>query len=267
MPRAIWTGNISFGLVNIPVRLVTAVREHEIRFHQLHEKDGVRLRQRLICPAEDKEVDRKDVVKGFEIAPDQYVIVEAGELEKFLPEASRNIDISDFVDLADIDPVYYDRPYYLLPEENAARSYHLLVRVMDKAKKVGIATFVMREKQYLAALRPVQGALCVEIMRFADEVVPVSDLEGVPGNLKVDEKQLKVADQLIAALAGPFDPSKYKDEYQEQVKELLKKKAKGKQIVVPPAVEVQPTKASDLLAALEQSLKAAKEREKVGLSS
>ena len=263
MPRAIWTGNISFGLVNIPVRLVTAVREHEIRFHQLHGKDGVRLRQRLICPADDVEVDRKDVVKGFEIAPDQFVVVEEGELEKFIPESTRSIDISDFVDMAEIDPVYYDRPYYLLPEESAARAYHLLVKAMQKAKKVGIAKFVMREKEYLAALRPVGDALCLEIMRFADEVVPASDLEGVPGDLKIDEKHLKVADQLIEALAGEFDPAKYKDEYQEQVKELLQKKAKGKKIVTPEAVEIAPTKATDLLKALEESLKAASKREKV----
>jgi len=262
MPRAIWTGSISFGLVNIPVRLVTAVREHEIRFHQLHGKDGVRLRQRLICPAEDVEVEREDVVKGYEIAPDQYVVVEEGELAEFLPEATRAIDISDFVDLKEIDPVYYDRPYYLLPEETAARPYHLLVKAMEQAGKVGVAKFVMREKEYLAAVRPVGGALCLEVMRFADEVIPVKDLEGVPGDLKTDARQLKMAHQLIEALSGKFEPAKYKDEYRDQVKKLLEKKAKGHEIVAPPAVEIEPTKTVDLLKALEQSLKAAAEREK-----
>jgi DNA end-binding protein Ku len=261
-PRAIWTGNISFGLVNIPVRLVTAVREHEIRFHQLHEKDGVRLRQRLICPAEDVEVDRKDIVKGYEIAPDQYIVMEDKELDKLVPESTRAIEISDFVDLAEIDPIYYDRPYYLLPDEGASRPYRLLVEAMKKANKVGIARFVMRQKGYLAALRPLGHALCMEIMHFADEVLDVDELEGLPETGKVDEKQLKMADQLIDSLSTEFDPEKYKDEYHDQVEELLKKKAKGQEIVVPEAVEVTPTKAADLLAALEESLKAAKEREK-----
>lgn len=262
MPRAIWTGSISFGLVNIPVRLVSAVRQHDIRFHQLHGKDGVRLRQRLICPADGVEVDRDEIVKGYEIAPDQYVIVENEELDAIAPEATRSIDISDFVSIQEIDPIYFDRPYYLLPGEGAARSYALLVRAMEESGRVGIGKFVMRQKEYLAALRPLDGALCVEIMHFADEVVLVDDLEGVPGKQKIDDKQLKMAHQLIDALSDEFDPTKYHDEYREQLEEMLKKKAEGEEIVAPPEVELEPTSSKDLLAALEESLRVAREREK-----
>lgn len=260
MARAIWTGTISFGLVSIPVKLVTAVRRIEISFHQLHEKDGVRLKQKLVCPADQEEVARDDIVKGYEIAPDQYVIVGEEELEALAPESSRSLDITDFVDMTEIDPVYYDRPYYLLPGDNAEKPYHLLVRAMEEAGKVGIAKFVMRRKEYLAALRPIQGAICLEIMRFATEVVDVEEL-GVPGEMEIDERQLKVADQLIQALAADFEPKKYRDEYTEQVQELLEKKAEGEVITAPPQAEVAPTEPVDLLKALEASLKAARERQ------
>lgn len=259
-PRSIWTGTISFGLVNIPVRLVTAIRRTELSFHQLHEKDGVRLRQKLICPADQEEVSRDDIVRGYEIAPDQYVIVDDAELDAFVPESSRNMDITDFVDLSQIDPVYYDRPYYLLPAENAERPYHLLVRAMEDAGKVGIAKFVMRQKEYLAALRPVRGAICLEIMHFHDEVIPIDDL-GVPGEMEVDERQLNVANQLIDALAADFEPGKYHDEYTDQVRELLAKKAEGETIKPPSVSEALPTEPVDLLAALEASLKTARERQ------
>jgi DNA end-binding protein Ku len=261
MARPIWTGTISFGLVNIPVKLITAVKSTEIRFHQLHEKDGVRLRQRLICPADDEEVARDDIVKGYEIAPDQYVIVNPDELDALAPESSKALDITDFVDLDSIDPIYYDRPYYLLPGENAAKPYSLLVQAMEKAKKVGIAKFVMRQKEYLAALRPVEGAICLEIMHFAGEVIPAKKLEGVPEKAKVDERQLKVANQLIEALAGDFEPEKYRDEYRDKVEHMLEEKAKGHEVVTPPQVETKPTKAVDLLAALEESLKTAREKQ------
>ena len=260
MARSIWTGTISFGLVNIPVKLITAVKSTDIRFHQLHEKDGVRLKQRLVCPADEQEVSGDEIVKGYEIAPDQYVIVDPEELEALAPQSSRALDITDFVDLESIDPIYYDRPYYLLPGENAAKPYSLLVQAMEKAKKVGIAKFVMRQKEYLAALRPVQGALCLEIMHFAGEVVPPESLEGIPDAAQVDERQLKVANQLIEALAGDFEPEKYHDEYREKVEQMLEEKAKGHEVVIPPQVESKPTKAVDLLAALEESLKTAREK-------
>lgn len=262
MARSIWTGVISFGLVSIPVRLVTAVRSTDIRFHQLHEKDGVRLKQRLVCPADEQEVSGAEIVKGYELAPDQYVIVDPDELDALAPESSRALDITDFVDLESIDPIYYDRPYYLLPGDNADKPYSLLVQAMERAKKVGIAKFVMRQKEYLAALRPVDGAICLEIMHFAGEVVPVKELDGLPKAQEMDERQLKVANQLIDALAGDFDPEKYKDEYRDKVEHMLEEKAKGKEIVTPPAFEPKPTEAVDLLKALEESLKTAREKQK-----
>lgn len=261
MARPIWTGTISFGLVSIPVRLVMAVRSTDIRFHQLHGKDGVRLKQRLVCPADEHEVSGKEIVKGYEIAPNQYVIVDPKELDSFAPESSRTLDLTDFVDLESIDPIYYDRPYYLLPGEDAGKPYSLLVQAMERAKKVGIAKFVMRQKEYLAAIRPVEGALCLEIMHFGGEVVPVKELDGLPKKHELDERQLKVANQLIDALAGEFDPEKYKDEYRGKVEHMLKEKAKGKEIVTPPAVEHKPTEAADLLKALEESLKSAREKQ------
>ena len=261
MARPIWTGTISFGLVNIPVKLVTAIRVREIRFHQLHAKDGVRLRQRLICPADEVEVSDKEIARGYELAPDQYVIVQDDELEALVPESSRALDITDFVDLESIDPIYYDRPYYLLPGENADKPYALLVQAMEAARKVGIAKFVMRQKEYLAAIRPVDGALCLEIMHFAGEVVPVTSLDEVPQQAEVDERQLKVANKLIEALAGEFDPDKYRDEYRGRVMEMLEEKAKGKEIITPHAAPAKPTYAADLLKALEESLKTAREKQ------
>jgi DNA end-binding protein Ku len=177
------------------------------------------------------------------------------------PESSRALDITDFVDLESIDPIYYDRPYYLLPGEDAGKPYALFVEAMEKAKKVGIAKFVMRQKEYLAALRPSEGALCLEIMHFAGEVVPVKELEGLPKKQEIDERQLKVANQLIEALASDFDAGKYKDEYRDKVEHMLEEKAKGKEIVTPLAVEHKPTEAVDLLKALEESLKTAREKQ------
>src|SRR5687767_7031479 len=157
MARAIWSGSISFGLVNIPVKLFTAVRNNDVHFHMLHEKDMSRLKRKMVCAAEGKEVPADEIVKGYEVAPDQYVVVEDKEMEQLAPKESRTIEIRDFVNLADIDPIYYDRPYYVAPADRAAKPYRLLVEAMEKSGRVGIATFVMRTKEYLAALRPLKG--------------------------------------------------------------------------------------------------------------
>src|SRR5688500_592808 len=185
--RSMWTGSISFGLVNSPVRLYGAVREKGVAFHLLHDQDNVRLQRKLVCPADGKEVHPEHIVKGYEIAPDQYVVVQQEELKALAPKASRMIEIQDFVELSDIDPIYYDRAYYLAPGDNAAKPYRLLVTAMEKSKKVGIATFVMRDKEYLAALRPVDGAICLETMHFGEEVIPVDKLDSIPGDVKVDD--------------------------------------------------------------------------------
>ena len=193
MPRAMWTGSISFGLVNIPVKLIPATKDVGVHFHQIHEKTKCRVRQKLVCGGDDQEIPRKDIVKGYEIAPDQYVVITEKELEAVTPEAKRTIDIAEFVDLSSIDPIYYEKPYYLLPEEHAAKAYQLLVQAMQKSRKVAIAKFVMRQKEYLATLRPLENVLCLETMRFADEVISVNELDGVPKETPMSDKELTMA--------------------------------------------------------------------------
>ena len=259
MPRAMWSGSISFGLVNIPVKLFIAVREKNIAFHMLHDQDHARLQRKMVCSADGKEVHPEHIVRGYEVAPDQYVIVKDRELEALAPKASRTIEIKDFVDLNEIDPLFYDRPYYLAPGEHAAKSYRLLVEAMTKSKKVAIATFVMRQKEYLAALRPVNGVICLTTMHFKEEVLPAREVAGI-SDVKVDEREVKMAQHLVDQLSGEFKPSKYHDEYQERVMQMIEKKAKGEEIVTQPSVQERPHRVINLMAALEQSLAEAKKR-------
>lgn len=260
MARAIWSGTISFGLVNIPVKMYTAIRSTEIHFHQLHDKDKVRVKYRVVCPAEDVEVSREDIVKGYEIGPDQYVIVTDEEIENLSPEPSRSIEISDFIDLAQVDPIYYDRPYYLVPDEGAAKSYRLLLEAMTDSGKAAIAKFVMRQKEYLGALRPVGDAILLEVMHFDEEVVAQEELERLPTR-KANDKELAMARQLIESMSGQFEPAKYVDEYRHKMQELIDAKAKGEEVVVTPPPE-RPEKVVDLMSALEQSLAAARAQQK-----
>jgi DNA end-binding protein Ku len=251
--RAIWSGSITFGLVNVPVKMFTAVRDRGIHFHMLSEDGSCRLRRKLICPETGKEYDFNQTARGFEIAPDQYVIVTDDELNSLKPEAGRTIDITDFVDLASIDPTFYNRSYYLAPDERGGKAYHLLHEAMIRSAKVGIATFVMRQKQYLAALRPMQELLCLEVMNFADEIAPLDDFPGAQHAGEPDKRELQVAQRLIDALSGEFEPEKYKDEYREQLSQLIEKKAAGEEVVLQPARE-EPARIADLMEALEASL-------------
>lgn len=260
--RPIWTGTISFGLVNIPIKLHTAVREQRISFHMLHDQDNVRLRRKMVCPADNKEIHPEHIVRGYEIHKNQYVIVTPEDLESCGPKSTKTIEITDFVDLADIDPVYYDRPYYILPQPAAAKPYRLLLDAMTHSKKVGISKLVMHEKEYLAALRPVDDVIVLHTMHFGNEVVAAGNLEGLPGEQKVGDRELKVAEQLIDSLATSFHPEKYKDEYRDCVTAMLEKKAEGERIVTQPQVAAKPVKAGDLMAALEASLAEAKAQAK-----
>lgn len=259
MPRALWSGSISFGLVSIPVKLYGAVRDRGVHFHMLHAADGVRVHQKLVCPADDEEVTLDDIVKGYEISPDRYVTVHGDELDALAPKASHAIEILDFVDLAGIDPVFYQHPYFLIPDERAAKPYSLLVKAMADSGKVGMGKFVMHNKEYLAALRPVGGVICLETMRFADEVVSAGDVAELPGQPEPSERELSIAMQLIDALAAPFEPEKYHDEYRESVMELIESKAEGQEVVAPPRLE-EPGKVIDLMSALEESLARAKDK-------
>jgi DNA end-binding protein Ku len=254
MPRAIWSGSISFGLVNVPVKLVTATSAKDVRFHQLHSTDGGRINQKRVCSVDGEEVDYSEIVKGYEIHRGQYVIVEPEELEALVPEATRSIDIEEFVDLAEIDPLFFDHSYYLVPDSPAARPYALLVEAMEGTGKVGIGRFVLRTKQYLAALRPREGALVLSTLLFADEVVQTSELE-VPTtkDTKPSERELNMARQLVNSLSAEWEPEKFKDDFRAKVLEMIEAKAEGNEIAIPEATE-KAAPVVDLMAALEASL-------------
>jgi DNA end-binding protein Ku len=260
MPRSIWSGAISFGLVNVPVKLYSAVSRKTVRFHQLHEKDGSRIQQKRFCAQEDEEVPWEEIVKGYEIGPDRYVMIAPEELEAVEPRKTRTIDIEDFVDLDEIDPIFYDHPYYLAPGTGAAKPYKLLLDAMRDANKVAIARVVIRSKEQLTAIRPVGNLLAMSTMLFADEVVPsdsIDEAEGVEDS-DTTKRELEMARQLIDSLSSDFDPSKYRDEYRERVLEMIEAKAEGEEIVLQPAEEPEPV--PDLMAALEASVAAAKEK-------
>jgi DNA end-binding protein Ku len=263
MPRPIWSGSISFGLVNVPVKLFTAVSQKDVRFHQLHAPDNSRIKQKRFCATEDVEIPYDEIVKGYEIAPDQYVVVTNEELDEFDPKATHTIDIEEFVHLDQIDPIYFERPYYVVPDGRAAKPYRLLANALADSDKVAIARFVMRTKQYLAALRVVDGVLVLSTMLYDDEVVPIKDLD-LPDDeeFEVTERELKMASQLVDSLSvDNFEPEKYHDDYRQRVIDLIERKAAG-EIVIAPAIEAEPTKVVDLLAALEASVAAAKEAKK-----
>jgi DNA end-binding protein Ku len=258
MPRAIWSGALAFGLVNVPVKLHTAVQQKELRFHMLHAKDGARIRMKRFCSAEDREVPYDEIVKGFELARDRYVTLTPEELESFDPKATRTVEIRDFVDLSEIDPIYYERTYWLVPEKGAAKAYRLLVDAMRESGKVAIATFVLRTRESLCCVRPVEGGLALSTMNRADEVVPLSSLES-PAATKPTERELHMARQLVESLTAPFEPERYPDVHRERVQELVARKAEGEAIEAP-AAEEAPAKVVSLADALSASLAAARGR-------
>ena len=259
MPRAIWSGAISFGLVNVPVKLYSAVNRKTVRFHQLNQETGVRIQQKRVDPTTGDEVSYENVVKGYELSPDRYVVITPEELEALDPEKTRTIDITDFVDLADIDPIFFDHPYYLAPGTGGGRAYELLRRAMEEAGKVAIGRVVIRSKESLVAIRASGPALVMETMLFADEIVDSESLDEIPveEDGKAGKRELEMAQQLIDSLSADFEPERYHDEYRERVLDLIERKAAGEEIAVQPAPE-EPARAPDLMAALEASLDAVK---------
>jgi DNA end-binding protein Ku len=266
MARAIWSGSISFGLLNVPVRLYSAVSSQRVSFRELREGDGSRIRHKRVAEEDGKEVPYEKIVKGYEISPDQYVVLTREELEELDPKKTRAIEIQDFVDLDEIDPIYFDHPYYLGPAEGAERAYALLVKAMIEERKVAIARFVLRNKEHLAAIRPMNGVLTMATMRFADEVVSPEQLDGVipEDDVKPEKREVEMAKRLIDSLATDFEPEKYQDEYREELLNLIERKAKGEAVVTKPTEEPKPTKAPDLMAALEESLAAVRGEELAG---
>jgi len=262
MPRAIWSGSISFGLVNVPVKLYSAVHHQNLAFHQFQEGTNARVRNKRVSEKTGKEVAYDDIVKGYEVKKGQYVMIEPEELSEFAPRATRTIDIEDFVSLDEIDPIYYDSTYYLAPEdsEGARKAYALLLKAMEDQGKVAIGRLVMRSKQYLAAIRPLEGALAVSTMLFHDEVVAPSDIDQIPTGRSAPRAaagEVKMAGQIIESMSRDWDPKRYEDTYRVQVLDYLKKKAAGEEIVIEEEPEEQ-ADVTDLMAALEASLEAAR---------
>jgi DNA end-binding protein Ku len=262
MARAIWSGTISFGLLNVPVRMYSAVARRNIALREIRESDNARIKHRRVAEGTDEEVPYENIVKAYELTPGQYVPLSKDEMAALAPEKTRAIDVQDFVDIEEIDPMYFDSPYYLGPAEGAEKAYSLLAAAMESSGKAAISRFVFRNKEHLAAIRAADGVLTLTTMRFHDEVVPPTELDdAIPDKKpKVAKREQQMAEQLIDSLSTEFEPDRYKDEYREQLLALIERKAEGKEIVAPEAEEPKATKAPDLMAALEESIAAVKEK-------
>jgi DNA end-binding protein Ku len=261
-----WTGAISFGMVTVPVKLYSAVNRKAVRFHQLSASSGVRISQKRVDPSSGEEVPYEEIVKGFELSPERYVVIEPGELESLAPKKSRTIEIEEFVELAQIDPVYYDHPYFLAPGPGGSKPYRLLLEAMRDAGKVAIARVVIRSKESLVAIRPMGDALGMATMLFADEILPAEEIDEIAETreVKTTKRELEIAVQLIESLAADFEPQKYRDTYREEVLALIERKAQGEEIAVQPAAEEIQAPAPDLMSALKASLEAVRAREGEG---
>ena len=253
-----WSGSIAFGLVNIPIKMYTAVQPKDVHFHQLHDADGVRIEQKRVCPADHEEVPYEHIVKGYEISKGRYVVIKPEELKALDPHATGTIDIERFINRSEIDPLHYEHSYYLGPDRGAARPYALLLHAMEKAGKAALGRVVLRTKQYPTLIRPLGRVLAMETLLYADEVVSPDDIE-VPANVEVDERELAMAEQLVSAMSGPFAPSEWRDEYRERVLDLIQRKAEGEEFAQKPAAAEQPTAMVDLITALRASLDQARD--------
>jgi DNA end-binding protein Ku len=262
VPSSIWTGAISFGLVQVPVRIVTATKNRDVSFNQLEEGTGSRIRYKKVSDATGEEVTADRIVKGYEISKGRYVVVEQDEIAALQPKAAHTIDIEEFVDLDDIDPIYFEQPYYLAPDPKGLKPYELLVEAMTELNKVAIGRIVLRSKERLVAIRPLDGVLCIETMRYSDEVMDRGTIRPEE-DVELTDRERVMARQLVESLASDaFQPEKYRDEYREQLLDLIERKAAGEEIVAQPQVEA-PAKVLDLVSALEASLakaQGAKER-------
>jgi len=262
MPRSIWTGAISFGLVTVPVKLYSAVNRKTVRFHQLSGTSGVRIAQKRVDPQSGEEVPYEDIVKGYELAPDRYVVVEPDELATLQPKKTKTIEIEDFVELSQIDPIFYDHPYYLAPGPGGAKPYRLLLEAMAESERVAIARVVIRSKEQLVAIRAMGDVLEMATMLFVDEIASPDQLDELPdpNEVKTTKREVDIAKQLIDSLAGEFEPDKYRDTYREDVLALIERKAEGKEIAIQPEAEEVAAPTPDLMSALRASLDAVRER-------
>jgi len=266
MPRPVWNGNISFGLVNIPVKLYNTTKQISVRFHQLRKSDGCRIEYKKVCGSDGQEVSDENITRGVELSPDHYIVITPHELGALFPHATRSIEIEDFINPEQIDPVYYEQSFYLVPDKGAEKSYTLLLKAMQNTKRAGLAQFVFRAKAYLAVVRPIGKTLGLSIMVFPDEIVNVADSESLPdAEAMPPTKELELAEELIDTLTASFDPQKYSDTYRLRVKKLIDTKADGQDIITPPAAADKPkAKVIDIMAALEASLAATKKKNQLG---
>jgi DNA end-binding protein Ku len=266
MARAIWTGALSFGLVTVPVRLFSAVNRKTVRFHQLNAKTGVRIQQKRVDPSTGEEVAYDDIVKGYELSPDRYVVLDNDELDALDPKKTKTIDIEDFVALEDIDPIFYDHPYYLAPGPGGAKPYRLLLDAMRETGKVAVARVVIRSKEQLVVIRPMDDVLAMETMVFPDEVLDPHRIDDLPDpdEVQTSERELEIAKQLVESLAADFEPARYRDTYRDEVLALIERKAQGEEIAVQPAREEAAAPVPDLMSALKASLDAVRAKERDG---
>jgi DNA end-binding protein Ku len=256
-----WMGTLNFGLVSMPVKLYAATSSKTVHFCQLHAHDNVRVQTKRFCPVDEEEVSFDEVVRGYEIAPERYVVIEDEELAALAPEVTRTIEIEDFVDLEEIDRIYLDQPYYVVPNRGGARSYRLLLQAMRETGKVAIARVVLRSRERLVAVRAYGDALLMTTMSFGDEVRPAGELNELLGEVEIGERELEVARRLVNSLAEPFDISKYHDTYREAVLDLIDRKASGEEIVVQPHLQERPRESPDLMSALQASLEQVRARD------
>jgi DNA end-binding protein Ku len=255
MPRPIWSGSISFGLVNVPVALFSAARDLGVHFNQLHEKDAARIETRRFCEKEDKEVPYEEIGRAFDLEDGKSVVVTDEELQEVAPRRTRTIDIEAFAGSDEIDPIYFDHPYFLAPvgdSDGTRRAYQLLVEAMDREDQVAIGRFVMRTKEYLVAVQVRDGRLALTTMRWGDEIRPAKGIDN--GGKKPAKAQLDQAVALIEALSADWDPSEWKDRYRERLEDVIARKRKGQTIKAPAQEQEEPSPVPDLMAALERSL-------------
>lgn len=263
--RAIWSGSVNFGLVNIPVQLYPGTSRKDVQFHLLHSVCHTPIQYRKFCPTCNRELEADEIVRGFEYQKGRYVILTDEDFAGVDIEMTRTVDILDFVKLAEVDPIYYDKSYYLGPNTGAEKAYALLAESLGKSQLVAIARLVVRNKQQLATVRVREGVLVLETMFFADEIRSIKEIPGVPVKVKATDKELELALGLVGNMTSTFQPEKYHDEYREKLLEIIQRKAAGEEVVVPEVAEKK-AEVIDLMAALKESMEKIKAQQKSGRS-
>lgn len=261
MASSVWTGYLSFGLISMPVRLFSGARGSRVGFHMLHREDNTRVKQQLYCPADERVVERSEIVKGYEYEKGEYVVIEPEEIKKIEPKTTKAMEILEFVKASEIDPLYFESSYYLMPEEGGKHPYALLAAAMRKSEYVAIAKLTMHNREYMCFLRPYENGLMLHTMYYEDEVRRIKEF--APPDAQLKEGELKIADQLIKALEAKFDPSKYHDTFEENLKELIQARLQGKQ-VTPVEKPRKPAPVVDIMAALKQSIAQIEDKKKPG---